>query len=110
MATKVLNLSTPVSSKTSAHNVLYRLIGPMLNGFFKDNYWKGPNQLFNAIRAMGGNVEIEKTEYFAVNNVDMMGKRWNLTIEANGFKYFAILTASFADKPNGERYDLTLTV
>jgi hypothetical protein len=39
-----------------------------------------------------------------------MGKRWVLSVTANGFTFPAILTASFADKANGDLYDLTVTV
>jgi len=100
------NLSAKASTKKSAQNILFRLISPMLRGFFRDNCWKAPSQLFNAINALGGVVEVNKTEYFG----EMAGKRWFLEIEANGFKFPATLTATFADMPNGEVYDLTLTV
>ncbi len=104
------NLSSPVSSKKTAQNTLYRFVLPLLSGFFHDEHWKGPSQLFNSIRALGGDVSIESTQYFNANGVDNMGKRWYLMISANGFMFPAILTASFADKPMGETYDLTLTV
>lgn len=106
----ITNFSIPVSSRKTAHAALYRLVGPILNGFFRDNNWVAPNQLFRAIHDMGGQVSINKTEYFSVGGVADMGKRWMLTVTTNGFTYPAILTASFADKPNGDVYDLTLTV
>lgn len=104
------DLSSPVASKKTAQNTMYRLLSPMLTGFFRDNCWKAPNQIFNAITALGGSVEVQSANYFAVNGVECMGKRWNLSITANGFTFPACLTASFADKPNGDLYDLTLTV
>lgn len=100
------NLSAPVASKQTAKNTVYRLLNPFLIGFFKDNCWKAPGQIFNSIRALGGAVEINKTEYFG----EMAGKRWYLEIGACGFSFSGILTATFADKPNGERYDLTLVL
>jgi hypothetical protein len=107
---KKIDLSAPVASKKTAQNALYRLLTPMLTGFFRDNCWRAPGQIFNAINATGGTVEVQSTAYFAANGVECMGKRWILSVTANGFTFPAILTASFADKPNGDLYDLTFTV
>lgn len=104
------NLSDLVASKKTAQSRVYSIIGTSLNGFFRDSSWESVNQLFRSLRAVGGEVEVEKAEYFAVNGVSAMGKRWNLNVTANGFTFPAILTASFADKPNGDVYDLTFTV
>jgi hypothetical protein len=103
------NLSDIVSSKQTAKNRFISLLSPVTKGFFKDEFWHGPNQVFRAIVALGGQVEINETKYFAVNGVENMGKRWILNISACGYSFPAILTASFADKPNGEVYDLTVT-
>jgi hypothetical protein len=104
------NLSDLVASKKTAQNRLLTLVSPFCSGFHRDNCWKPVNQLFNSIVAMGGSVSIESTKYFDCFGVENMGKRWNLTVSANGFTFPAVLTASFSDKPNGELYDLVLTV
>lgn len=104
------NLSDLVSSKKTAQNRFLSLLSPVTYGFFRDNHWDGPNQVFRAVRALGGEVEIESTNYFEVNGVSAMGKKWILSISANGFVFPAVLTASFADKQNGDLYDLTVTV
>ena len=104
------NLIQPVASKKTAQNRFLSLLSPVTYGFFRDNCWDGPNQVFRAIRALGGEVEINGTNYFEVNGVSAMGKRWILSVTANGFTFPAILTASFADKANGDLYDLTITV
>ena len=107
---KTTNLATPVASKKTAQSALLRIVIPMTTGFFRDAYWAGPNQVFNAIRALGGEVSIESTNYFNANGVENMGKRWVLMVTANGFTFPAQLIASFADKPNGDVYDLVVTV
>ena len=101
----VTNLSTPVTSKQTAKNAVSRFVAPLCTGVHKDNSWAAVHQLFRSITALGGVVEIMRTEYF--NNA--AGKRWYLDLEANGFKFSGILTASFSDAPNGEIYDLVLT-
>ena len=98
-----------VSSPQTAKNIVSRLLSPMTRGFFRDNYWAAPSQIFRAIAALGGVVEIESTKYFSVNGVENMGKRWILSVTACGFTFPAVLTASFSDKANGDVYDLTLT-
>jgi hypothetical protein len=104
------NLSDVVSCKKTAQNRFLSLLSPVTYGFFRDNSWQGPGQVFRAIRAMGGEVDIESTNYFDVNGVSAMGKKWILSITANGFVFPAVLTASFADKQNGDVYDLTITI
>jgi hypothetical protein len=103
------NLSDILSSKQTAKNRFTSLVSPITIGFFRDEFWHGPNQVFRAIVALGGQVEINESKYFAVNGVENMGKRWILSVTANGYSFPAILTASFSDKPNGEVYDLTVT-
>lgn len=104
------NLIDTVSSKRTAQNRFLSLVSPMMKGFFRDNYWTAPSQLFRSVSAMGGSAEILRTEYFAAGGISNMGKRWFLSITANGFTFPAVLTASFSDAPNGEVYDLTITV
>lgn len=101
----VTNLSTPVSTKQTAQNVVSRIAAPFCRGMHRDNSWKAVSQLFRSITALGGNVETQSANYFG----DCAGKRWVLEIEANGFRFPATLTASFSDAPNGEIYDLVLT-
>jgi hypothetical protein len=99
------NFSTPVSSKKIAQNTVSRIVAPFCTGMHRDNSWAAVHQLFRSITALGGVVEIMKTEYFD----NAAGKRWYLDLEANGFKFPAVLTASFSDCKNGDVYDLTLT-
>jgi hypothetical protein len=101
----VTNLSTPVSSKQTAQNVVSRIAAPFCRGMHRDNSWQAVSQLFRSIRALGGEVETQSANYFG----ECAGKRWLLEIEANGFRFPATLTASFSDAPNGEIYDLVLT-
>lgn len=104
------NLIDTVSSKRTAQNRFLSLVSPMTKGFFRDNYWAAPSQLFRSVNAMGGTVEIMRAEYYSVGGISNMGKKWFLSITANGFTFPAVLTASFSDAPNGEIYDLTVTV
>jgi hypothetical protein len=104
------NLSDIVASKKTAQSRLLTLVSPFCTGMHRDNSWKAVSQLFNSVRAMGGEVSIEKTEYFSSFGVNDMGKKWFLSVTSNGFSFPCILTASFSDKPNGEIYDLVLTV
>jgi hypothetical protein len=101
------SLVDPVASKKTAQNRVCALAGAFTKGFFKDNCWQAPTQLFRSISAMGGEVEIQRTEYYSVGEIANMGKRWYLSVTANGFTFPAVLTASFSDAPNGEVYDLT---
>ncbi len=110
----IKNLSIPVSSAQVARNTFSRLLAPVTYGFFKDNYWNGPGQVFRAIRALGGEVEIESSNYFDIPNTNGIGpdgKRWILQVTCNGFTFPAVLTASFGASKPGESdiYDLTLT-
>lgn len=111
---KINSLATPVSSVQVARSVFARLLSPVTYGFFRDNYWNGPGQVFRAIRAMGGEVEIEASCYFdnpQTNGIGPDGKRWSLRVTACGFTFPAVLTASFGANKPGETdiYDLTLT-
>ncbi len=104
------NLSDIVASKKTAQNRLLTLVAPFCTGMHRDNCWKSVSQLFNSVRAMGGEISIESAKYFDAFGVNDMGKKWVLTVTCNGFTFPAVLTASFSDKPNGEVYDLVLTV
>lgn len=104
------NLSDIVASKKTAQNRLLTLVSPFCTGMHRDNCWKPVSQMFASITALGGSVEVEKTHYYSHNGIENMGKKWYLTITANGFSFPCILTASFSDKPNGDVYDLVLTV
>lgn len=107
------NLSQIVSSKQTAQSVFLRLVSPMTRGFFRDESWVGPNQLFRSIRALGGEVEISSTAYYyRADSLETAGKRWNLMVTANGFTFPALLTADFGASQVGKTdiYDLCITV
>lgn len=108
----IKNLSTPVSSKQAARAVFLRLVSPITYGFFRDESWKGPDQLFRSIRAMGGEMEINGSAYYHDADGRPAGKRWQLSITSNGFTFPALLTADFGASKVGETdvYDLVLTV
>lgn len=105
------NLSDPVSSKQTAKNRLLSICEPMTRGFFRDNSWRAVSQLFKAISALGGSVQVESTSYYDRDG-SLAGKRWHLSVSACGFSFPAVLTADFGANVPGETevYDLTLTV
>lgn len=105
------NLSDPVASKKTAQNRFLSLVSPITRGFFRDESWKAVTQLFAAVRAVGGEMEIVSTEYFSSpDSTPDAGKRWYVQVKASGFTFSALITAAFADKPNGEVYDLTVVL
>lgn len=93
-------------TKPTAARRLAKLIAPLTAGFFRDNNWVAPGSVFEAITAAGGEVDIRSADYINGGGA----KRWMLGISFGGFSFNSNLTACFADRPNGDVYDLCFVV
>lgn len=89
-------------SKTTARNILHRYIDPMIRGIWKDNYWKGPNNVFKKLRELGVDLDVTVKDggYYQRDNGNPGGKVYNLDIEYKNiegkvFKMSGTLTCAF---------------
>ena len=102
-------------SKQSAKNYLYKVLSPIVDGFFSDENWIPINTIFKNLTKMGIDYEIDKTFYdqnfphtsktwqFKIMFTDSMGRQQTLNcqLKAHG-------AGSVQDPLN--RYDVTFLI
>jgi hypothetical protein len=104
-------------SKQSARNYIYRLVGDLTKGFFRDNSWENVSAIWNKLDSNGINANIMGTEYFNNERGEPMGKRWDFAIDFVNNKekqdiIKGMLTAHFAGsiQDPSDRYDISFIV
>lgn len=114
-----------VKTKRGAINYIYKVVNPYTRGFFRDFAWENVNKVFNTIRNLGVDLEVDtdKSKGGDYHKVQQSGnhvtkyKQWNLEITFTNkydqdFKITGRLIASDASDVGSlhdfERYDMSL--
>ena len=104
-------------SKQSAKNFIYRLVGDMTKGFFKDDAWEGVHAIFDKMRDSGIEVNMTDAQYHKDEQGLPSDKTWKFEIPFMGKNdkpqvLYGVLVASFAGTVQDVmgRYDLSLMV
>lgn len=104
-------------AKPSARNYIYRLVGDMTRGFFRDNSWENVSAIWNKLNQNGIDNYVTKAEYVHNERGEPSGKVWHFEIpfvnqRGKNDALIGTLTASFAGsvKDPSDRYDISFVI
>lgn len=100
-------------SKTATRNAIYRFIHPLTTGIFRDEDWRFVNRIWKALDAEGVAINHVEAKYDGHQSDGLpTTKRWNFTIQVNGFVFQGTLVACFCgtvQDPTGA-YDICFII
>jgi len=102
-------------SKQSLKNKIYKVIGPLIKGFFSDESWQGVRRVWDSFDSMG--IDWHMTDAKYDGNMPPQNKMWKFEIDfinnrGKPDKLYGVLTASGAatvDDPLA-KYDITVVI
>ena len=104
-------------NRSQAVKRLYKLIGRIPDGFFRDNSWRPIHQIFDVFRKNGVEYEITSTEYFKDDEGRPNAKMWKIEITFIGKSgrpqiIYGTITGAGAGSVDDplSRYDVTVTL
>jgi len=104
-------------SKQSARNFIYRVVGDLTKGFFKDESWEHIRAIWSALDLKGIENNISDAQYFKDEHGQPSGKMWKFEVPFVNNKgkqdmLYGTLTAHFAGsvKDPSERYDISFVI
>lgn len=104
-------------SKQSARNYIYRLVGDLTKGFFRDNSWENVNAIWNKLDSNGIQSNIMSADYFKDERGEPMGKTWKFEVpfknnRGNDDALLGTLNAHFCGsvRDPSERYDISFVI
>ena len=104
-------------SKQSARNYIYRLVGDLTKGFFRDNSWENVHAIWNKLNQNGIQSNIMSADYFNDERGQSMGKTWKFKIpfvnnRGNNDVLLGTLNAHFCGSVQdpSERYDISFII
>jgi len=110
---------SPLTGKSNqfARNYIYRLVGNLTKGFFRDNSWENVSAIWQRLDENGIENNIEETRYFQDEHGQPMGKIWKFEVPFTNNKgkeqiLHGTLTAHFAGsvKDPSDRYDISFII
>ena len=104
-------------NRQQATRRLYKMIGRIPDGFFRDNSWRPIHEIFKVFRKNGIEYEITDTEYWKNEEGEPAGKKWKIEIASTNTRgrpqpIYGTITAAGAgtiDDPLA-MYDVTVVL
>jgi len=117
---KISNLENPLNGRTkqSARNYIYKLVGNLTQGLFRDNDWRNVNAIWSAIDNAGIERYTTNTYYKKdEQSGELASKTWHFEIpfinkRGNEDKMLGTLNAHFAGSVQDptESYDISFII
>ena len=98
-------------TKVATRNAIYKLVAPLIKGFFRDDSWENVQRVWKVLEASGVTVNITEAKYDGTAG-DLKSKTWNFSAECNGFHFNGSLLACFCgtvEDPTN-RYDICFMI
>jgi len=104
-------------SKQSARNYIYKLVGDMTKGIFRDDAWQNVSAIWNKMDENNIENNITKADYFKDEQGQPMGKTWKFEVPFTNQKgrqdvLYGTLNAHFSGSVQdpSERYDISFII
>lgn len=117
--TKIANIVNPLNgrSKQSARNYVYKIVGNLTKGFFKDEDWSNIRKIWDALDANNIENELTNNYYLKDDQGNLQSKTWNFELpfinnKGNPDKLIGTLNAHFAGSVQDptDKYDMSFIV
>ena len=69
-----------LKSKTTARNIIYKIVGDLTKGRFRDDSWENINKIWSKLNENGIKNDVMNTYYTKTDQGDLAGKTWQFEI------------------------------
>ena len=117
--TKISENVNPINgkSKQSARNYIYRLVGDLTKGFFKDEDWSNVRKIWTTLDSVGIENHLTDNYYKKDDNGNLQSKTWHFEVpfvnnRGKEDKLLGTLNAHFAgsNEDPTDRYDISFII